>query len=101
MIFSPFPEWYPNDDFTARAILVYNQAVALASSGDLDKASEVLRASYRYLVVCTITVPHLTQSSYIECLIRTFGQMWNVQTIIFHNKPSQSSSNYVTLINVT
>lgn len=38
-----YTDWYPSDEFTARAILVYNQAVALASSGDLDKASEVLR----------------------------------------------------------
>ncbi len=36
-------DWYPNDEFTGRAILIYNQAVTLASSGELDKASEILK----------------------------------------------------------
>lgn len=36
-------DWYPNNEFTGRAILIYNQAVTLASSGELDKASEILK----------------------------------------------------------
>ncbi|ODN02849.1 CCR4-NOT transcription complex subunit 10 [Orchesella cincta] len=39
----PVSEWNPNDEISAKAILVYNQAVKLASSGELDKASEHLR----------------------------------------------------------
>lgn len=38
-------DWYPKDESTARAILVYNQAAVMASSGDLQTAGDILRVT--------------------------------------------------------
>jgi len=40
----PLQEWYPKEEVTAQAAIVYNHAVALAASGDTAKAAEVLKA---------------------------------------------------------
>ncbi|CAL8096878.1 unnamed protein product [Orchesella dallaii] len=39
----PLSDWYPNDERSAKAVLVYNQTVKLCCSGELNKASELLR----------------------------------------------------------
>lgn len=54
-------DWYPKDESTARAILVYNQAAVMASSGDLQTAGDILRV--------TVFIQFIILLLYVSCLM--------------------------------